>query len=151
MKLSDQEEIPRPSASILRNKRQSQCVTDILDTIPAPTHPSTGTTARRRSSISRRAMRRRAATYRSRQPSPTTSDCPLQNCEFKSKGGSWTCCSCQQGPNTQGWCTMPMSRMTMNPESFSVESVETTCDHGCCSKCVQYGKSPSPGQYVIRE
>ncbi|KAI1049212.1 hypothetical protein LB506_004777, partial [Fusarium annulatum] len=72
---------------------------------------------------------------------PTTSDCPLQNCEFKSKGGSWTCCSCQQGPNTQGWCTMPMSRMTMNPESFSVESVETTCDHGCCSKCVQYGSS----------
>ncbi|KAH7178720.1 hypothetical protein DER46DRAFT_570339 [Fusarium sp. MPI-SDFR-AT-0072] len=70
---------------------------------------------------------------------PTTSDCPLQNCQFKSKGGSWTCCSCQQGPNTQGWCTMPMSRMTMNPESFSVESVETTCDHGCCSKCVQYG------------
>ncbi|KAF4954437.1 hypothetical protein FGADI_5214 [Fusarium gaditjirri] len=57
---------------------------------------------------------------------PTTSDCPLQNCQFKSKGGSWTCCSCQQGPNTQGWCTMPMSRMTMNPESFSVESVETT-------------------------
>ncbi|KAH7211613.1 hypothetical protein DER44DRAFT_742191 [Fusarium oxysporum] len=70
---------------------------------------------------------------------PTTSDCPLQNCQFKSKGGSWTCCSCQQGPNTQGWCTMPMSRMAMNPESFSVESVETTCDHGCCSKCVQYG------------
>ena len=71
---------------------------------------------------------------------PTTSDCPLQNCQFKSKGGSWTCCSCQQGPNTQGWCTMPLSRLTMNPESFSVESIETTCDHGCCSKCIRYGE-----------
>ncbi|RGP72584.1 hypothetical protein FLONG3_6592 [Fusarium longipes] len=69
---------------------------------------------------------------------PTKSDCPLQNCQFKSKGGSWTCCACQQGPNTQGWCTMPLSRLTMNPESFSVETVETTCDHGCCSKCVRY-------------
>ncbi|KAM0199377.1 hypothetical protein ACHAPI_003129 [Fusarium lateritium] len=36
---------------------------------------------------------------------------------------------------------MPLSRLSMNPESFSVESVETTCDHGCCSKCVQYGSS----------
>ncbi|KAF4968726.1 hypothetical protein FSARC_3943 [Fusarium sarcochroum] len=70
---------------------------------------------------------------------PTKSDCPLQNCQFKSKGGSWTCCACQQGPNTQGWCTMPLSRLTMNPESFSVETVESTCDHGCCNRCVRYG------------
>ncbi|CEF74339.1 unnamed protein product [Fusarium graminearum] len=69
---------------------------------------------------------------------PTKSDCPLQNCQFKSKGGSWTCCACQQGPNTQGWCTKPLSRLTMNPESFSLETVETTCDHGCCSECVRY-------------
>ncbi|KAL9572577.1 hypothetical protein ACKAV7_003410 [Fusarium commune] len=129
MKLSNQKEILRITASppeqvlLFSGTRQSQCVTDILDTIPAPTHPSTGTTARRRSSISRRVMRRRAATYRSRQPSPRRP----------------TARSRTQGPNTQGWCTMPMSRMTMNPESFSVESVETTCDHGCCSKCVQYG------------
>ncbi|QPC76589.1 hypothetical protein HYE68_007341 [Fusarium pseudograminearum] len=72
---------------------------------------------------------------------PTKSDCPLQNCQFKSKGGSWTCCACQQGPNTQGWCTKPLSRLTMNPESFSPETVETTCDHGCCSECVRYGPS----------
>ncbi|EKJ79215.1 hypothetical protein ACHAPM_004446 [Fusarium culmorum] len=72
---------------------------------------------------------------------PTKSDCPLQNCQFKSKGGSWTCCACQQGPNTQGWCTKPLSRLTMNPESFSLETVETTCDHGCCSECVRYGPS----------
>ncbi|KAF4464240.1 hypothetical protein FALBO_8927 [Fusarium albosuccineum] len=72
---------------------------------------------------------------------PTNTDCPLQNCQFKDKGGSWTCCSCQQGPNTQGWCTMPLSRLSMNPESFNVEAVETTCDHGCCSKCVRYGPS----------
>ncbi|KLP07508.1 Uncharacterized protein Y057_12947 [Fusarium fujikuroi] len=91
MKLSDQEETLRPSASILRNKKQSQCATDILDTIPAPTHPSTGTTARRRSSISRRVMRRRVATYRSRQPSPrrpTTAE---------GMGWSaWSCC-CRGG------------------------------------------------------
>lgn len=71
---------------------------------------------------------------------PTNSDCPLQNCQFKSKGGSWTCCSCRQGPNTQGWCTMPLSRLEMDPESYAVEAVETTCDHGCCSKCIRYGK-----------
>ncbi|EEU42137.1 uncharacterized protein NECHADRAFT_96981 [Fusarium vanettenii 77-13-4] len=69
---------------------------------------------------------------------PTNSDCPLQNCQFKSKGGSWTCCSCRQGPNTQGWCTMPLSRLEMDPESYTVEAVETTCDHGCCSKCIRY-------------
>ncbi|KAF4975053.1 hypothetical protein FZEAL_8122 [Fusarium zealandicum] len=72
---------------------------------------------------------------------PTTTDCPLQNCQFKNKGGSWTCCSCQQGPNTQGWCTMPLSRFEMNRDSFSVEAVETTCDHGCCSQCIRYGSS----------
>ncbi|KAK7402720.1 hypothetical protein QQX98_011542 [Neonectria punicea] len=68
---------------------------------------------------------------------PNNSDCPLQNCQFKNKGGSWTCCSCQQGPNTMGWCTMPSNRFQMNPESFSVEAVETTCDHGCCSECIR--------------
>ncbi|RSL73827.1 hypothetical protein CEP54_000219 [Fusarium duplospermum] len=75
---------------------------------------------------------------------PTNSDCPLQNCQFKSKGGSWTCCACRQGPNTQGWCTMPLSRLEMDPESYAVEAVETTCDHGCCSKCIRYGSSRDP-------
>lgn len=72
---------------------------------------------------------------------PISSDCPLQNCQFKDKGGSWTCCSCQQGPNTRGWCTMPSSRLQVNPESFTIEAVESTCDHGCCSKCIRYGPS----------
>ncbi|KAH7141412.1 hypothetical protein B0J13DRAFT_58998 [Dactylonectria estremocensis] len=72
---------------------------------------------------------------------PINADCPLQNCHFKDKGGSWTCCSCQQGPNTRGWCTMPSSRLQMNPESFSLEEVESTCDHGCCSKCIRYRSS----------
>lgn len=80
----------RPTASILGNKkdRHSQCVTDILDTIPAPTHPSTGTTARRRSSISRRVMRRRAATYRSRQPSPRRLTARSRTASSRAKAGA---------------------------------------------------------------
>lgn len=71
---------------------------------------------------------------------PTASVCPLQNCQFKDMGGSWTCCACGRGPNTQGWCTMPTARLRRDPETFEVEAVAATCDHGCCNNC--YGKSP---------
>lgn len=72
---------------------------------------------------------------------PISTDCPLQNCQFKDKGGSWTCCSCKQGPNTRGWCTMPMSRVQRNPESMAFEEMESTCDHGCCTQCIRAGES----------
>ena len=74
---------------------------------------------------------------------PTAAGCPLQNCRFGSMGGSWQCCACGRGPNTRGWCTMPTARLRRDPETFEVEAVEATCDHGCCSNCTQYGKLPS--------
>ncbi|KEZ46644.1 hypothetical protein SAPIO_CDS0473 [Scedosporium apiospermum] len=74
----------------------------------------------------------------------TTANCPLQNCQFKDMEGSWTCCACKQGPNTQGWCTMPTARLKRNPETFEVEAFETTCDHGCCKNCTHFSMSNPP-------
>ncbi len=71
---------------------------------------------------------------------PTNGDCPLQNCQFKAMGGSWTCCACKQGPNTQGWCAMPMSRWEKNKETYEYEYKERTCDHGCCKNCTRVGE-----------
>jgi hypothetical protein len=73
----------------------------------------------------------------------TTSDCPLLHCRFQDKngGGGWTCCACNQGPNTRGWCTMPLNRWRRNVCTFAMEEVETTCDHGCCGKCTEAGQT----------
>lgn len=66
--------------------------------------------------------------------------CPLQHCDFKDKAGSWLCCACKQGPNTQGWCTMPRNRLRRDRGTFLVEDVMTTCDHGCCKECIKFGE-----------
>ena len=73
-------------------------------------------------------------------PAQTTKlDCPLKHCDFKGKGGLWICCSCKQGPNTHGWCMMPRSRLRRNSDTFAVEEIQTTCDHGCCKECTRFG------------
>ncbi|KAH9996738.1 hypothetical protein F4779DRAFT_185172 [Xylariaceae sp. FL0662B] len=72
-------------------------------------------------------------------PQPTNVDCPLQNCNFKALMGSWNCCVCGRGPNTQGWCTVLSHRMEWNPLTDQIEEREVPCGHGCCSKC-----SPAP-------
>ncbi|KAI0598940.1 hypothetical protein F4775DRAFT_583597 [Biscogniauxia sp. FL1348] len=69
------------------------------------------------------------------KPQPTTLDCPLQNCCFKTLRGSWNCCVCGKGPNTQGWCTVLRHRVDFNPLTGRVENMELPCGHGCCSKC----------------
>ncbi|KAI1499555.1 hypothetical protein F5X99DRAFT_273194 [Biscogniauxia marginata] len=69
------------------------------------------------------------------KPQPTTLDCPLQNCNFKVLKGSWNCCVCGKGPNTQGWCTMLRHRVDFNPLTGRVENMELPCGHGCCSMC----------------
>ncbi|KAI0828762.1 hypothetical protein F5Y06DRAFT_222454 [Hypoxylon sp. FL0890] len=68
-------------------------------------------------------------------PQPTNVDCPLQNCNFKALMGSWNCCICGEGPNTQGWCTALSRRMDWNPLTGKVEDMEVPCGHGCCSSC----------------
>ncbi|KAI1396847.1 hypothetical protein F4819DRAFT_499946 [Hypoxylon fuscum] len=68
-------------------------------------------------------------------PQPTNVDCPLQNCNFKALMGSWNCCVCGKGPNTQGWCTVLSRRMDWNPLTGKVEDMEVPCGHGCCSSC----------------
>lgn len=60
--------------------------------------------------------------------------CPLSVCYFKEKGGQWICCQCKQGPNLQGWCTMPLHGGT-NLSS----QLQMTCDHGCCKSCKKSG------------
>jgi hypothetical protein len=61
-------------------------------------------------------------------------DCPLQTCEFRAYGGSWTCCACGQGPNTQGWCAYSRPRWEENRETGDWAWVDA-CDHGCCRNC----------------
>ncbi len=75
-------------------------------------------------------------TFASSQPSKTK--CPLQNCEFKTHGGSWICCVCKQGPNTQGWCAFksPTPSWQRNHITQKDEWVES-CDHGCCKNCTR--------------
>lgn len=79
-------------------------------------------------------------------PQPTNVDCPLQNCNFKALMGSWNCCVCRKGPNTQGWCTALVHRMDWNPLTGQVEDMEVPCGHGCCSSC-----SPSCEKYKLFE
>lgn len=71
---------------------------------------------------------------------PSNADCPLLNCQFKAMSGSWTCCQCGHGPNTQGWCTMPKSMQDIS--GMNADGAKT-CDHGCCAECTRYRKSSS--------
>ncbi|KAI1822755.1 hypothetical protein F4861DRAFT_540685 [Xylaria intraflava] len=86
---------------------------------------------------------------------PVNSDCPLQNCNFKALKGSWNCCMCGQGPNTQGWCTIPRPVVDMNPLTGVVENMEIQCGHGCCSQCSRYpssrGSSPEMSFAEVRK
>ena len=76
-------------------------------------------------------------TYAISQPAKTR--CPLKNCHFKEVGGVWDCCTCKQGPNTQGWCTFSNPSWKKNFQKDEYEWVET-CDHGCCKNCTRSGK-----------
>lgn len=69
---------------------------------------------------------------------PSTSSCPLANCDFRSAGGGgWTCCICG-GWNTGGWCgnTSPNPKWEQNPITNEWEWIER-CDHGCCRNCAK--------------
>lgn len=66
---------------------------------------------------------------------PSSQDCPLTHCNFTNLGGSWTCCMCGQGPNTLGWCTMPVYRPAGSTDLTQVDMQPETCDHGCCERC----------------
>ncbi|KAI1350219.1 hypothetical protein F5Y01DRAFT_161071 [Xylaria sp. FL0043] len=69
---------------------------------------------------------------------PVKFDCPLKNCNFKALRGSWSCCVCGQGPNTQGWCTVPREAVDWNPLTQRMETMDVPCGHGCCGKCSRY-------------
>ncbi|KAH6653498.1 hypothetical protein BKA67DRAFT_606964 [Truncatella angustata] len=77
-------------------------------------------------------------------PQPSNADCPLQNCNYKVLGGSWTCCQCAYNANSQGWCNGKDSRLG---KTYIVSSSGNTewqsCGHGCCSKCVANNSSSS--------
>lgn len=62
-------------------------------------------------------------------------DCPLKMCAFKTKGGFWQCCHCNNGPNERAWC----GRQVVKKASGG-KSILSTCDHGCCKNCTEYGK-----------
>ncbi|KAI1817228.1 hypothetical protein GGS20DRAFT_82175 [Poronia punctata] len=72
---------------------------------------------------------------------PVNTDCPLQNCNFKALKGSWNCCICGNGPNTQGWCTVMRWALEYNPLTKRMENMEVPCGHGCCSKCSHHPSS----------
>ncbi|KAH9884275.1 hypothetical protein F4778DRAFT_800235 [Xylariomycetidae sp. FL2044] len=75
-------------------------------------------------------------------PQPTNVDCPLSNCHFSALRGSWTCCKCGSGPNTQGWCNALSQQVVYNPMTRNNELMELSCGHGCCSKC---NRTPASG------
>jgi hypothetical protein len=80
----------------------------------------------------------RNATFAPAQSSSLS--CPLKNCQFADKGGSWVCCKCNQGPNTQGWCSTPMTDIQDDLDALSLGGDQRTCDHGCCDDCKRFGK-----------
>lgn len=78
-------------------------------------------------------------------PQPSTLACPLQNCHYKTMRGTWTCCQCGHDANTQGWC----DGQTYDPRGHWLPvgcppSDSQTCGHGCCSKCIGNGATPTP-------
>ncbi|KAH7363358.1 hypothetical protein B0T11DRAFT_298635 [Plectosphaerella cucumerina] len=76
----------------------------------------------------------RHITYAAAQSSSL--DCPLQHCQYKAIGGSWTCCQCNHGPNHLGWCSNFLPRPT--EELSSMEHFNTQqCAHGCCERCTR--------------
>lgn len=78
----------------------------------------------------------RHITYAAAQSSSL--DCPLQHCQFKALGGSWTCCQCHHGPNHSGWCTNFLPRPA--DELVALEPFNTQqCAHGCCERCTRTG------------
>ncbi|KAL2256058.1 hypothetical protein VTK26DRAFT_2261 [Humicola hyalothermophila] len=73
---------------------------------------------------------------------PSTSSCPLANCDFRNTGGGgWVCCVCG-GANTSGWCNnmSPNSRWEKNAVTDEWEWIER-CDHGCCRNCAKDSSS----------
>ena len=79
---------------------------------------------------------------------PTNADCPLQHCYYKAVRGSWNCCKCGQGPNTLGWCTMPVQEAGQNDLTGETQLIGEQCNHGCCKRCTRYRKSfPSKWNY----
>lgn len=69
---------------------------------------------------------------------PSTSSCPLANCDFRNAGGGgWICCNCG-GANTSGWCNnmSPNPRWEKNAVTDEWEWIER-CDHGCCRNCTK--------------
>lgn len=80
--------IPDPiSQHILHsNPHPTTCATAILDITPAPTRPSTGTTAPLPSSTSRRATKHPAPTSPSPPPSPPTPTAPSRIASSRAKG-----------------------------------------------------------------
>lgn len=69
--------------------------------------------------------------------------CPLGYCRYPSKGGSWMCCQCNQGPNTLGWCTQRLSYEKLGLDPSAAGELQGTCDHGCCDRCTRLGKPDS--------
>ncbi|KAI1262220.1 hypothetical protein F5Y18DRAFT_419116 [Xylariaceae sp. FL1019] len=72
---------------------------------------------------------------------PVTGDCPLQNCNYKTLKGSWNCCICGNGPNTQGWCMAITPKEPEYNHSTGRWETEGVCGHGCCSRCSRYASS----------
>ncbi|TQV91527.1 hypothetical protein IF1G_09593 [Cordyceps javanica] len=79
---------------------------------------------------------------------PTKAACPLQYCRFSTKGSSWVCCQCNQGPNTRGWCTQKLTALQVGIDPRSSGQLQMTCDHGCCEKCIGLGMHLLPMRMV---
>ena len=73
---------------------------------------------------------------------PTKAACPLQHCHFATKGSSWVCCQCHQGPNTQGWCTQKLTAQQVGVDPRATGELQMTCDHGCCERCTALSEEP---------
>ena len=73
----------------------------------------------------------------------TDGPCPLKVCQWRKKRGCWTCCSCKQGPNYTGWCTMTVRRPNPSGKGSGTRYILTTCDHGCCDKCTKLERGMS--------
>ncbi|OAQ98963.1 hypothetical protein LLEC1_00593 [Akanthomyces lecanii] len=61
---------------------------------------------------------------------PTKAACPLQHCHFATKGASWVCCQCHQGPNTQGWCTQKLTAQQVGIDPRAAGELQATQGSG---------------------
>ena len=73
----------------------------------------------------------------------TDAPCPMRICRWEKKRGCWTCCSCKQGPNYMAWCTMAVKRPSSPGKGSGTQYGLTTCDHGCCDRCVKVERGTS--------